>query len=59
MKGVLTLDELLLEYAERFKQNFPIFCMMGASENEVRSIIQKCLEAGIPYEPENSSTKTY
>lgn len=53
------MDELLIEYAERFKQNFPIFCMMGASENEVKSIIQKCLETGIPYEPETSSTKTY
>lgn len=59
MKGGLTLDELLIEYAERFKRNFPIFCMMGASENEVKSIIQKCLETGIPYEPETSSTKTY
>lgn len=38
------LDKKLTEYAEKFNENFPIFLMMGKSDEEIIRIIQKCLD---------------
>lgn len=37
------LDKKLTEYAEKFNENFPIFLMMGKSDEEIIRIVQKCL----------------
>lgn len=46
------MDELLHKYVERFEQNFPIFMMMGESDDVVADIIKKCLDDGKPYDAE-------
>lgn len=46
------LDELLIEYADRFDDNFPIFCLLGFDDNEITMMIQKCLAEGEPFEPD-------
>lgn len=38
------LDKLLLEYADKFNENFPIFLVIGKSEEEIIKIIQTCLK---------------
>ena len=44
------MDELLLKYADEFDENFPMYLFRSEYEDEIKSIIQKCLDEGIPYE---------
>ena len=46
------LDKKLTEYAEKFNENFPIFLMMGKSDEEIIRIIQKCLNDEQAFEPD-------
>lgn len=38
------LDKKLLEYAEKFQENFPIFLMMGETDDVIIERIQECLD---------------
>ena len=51
-KGDLMLDKKLTEYAEKFNENFPIFLMMGKSDEEIIRIVQKCLNDEQAFEPD-------
>lgn len=44
-----TLDKLLIEYADKFNDCFPIFCMRSTPEDEMISILRKCIDEGTPY----------
>ena len=47
----LMLDELLIEYAESFGENFPTFSLEGSmTENEMISVIKKCISEKQPYQ---------
>lgn len=43
------LDKALIAYVDRFKRNFPIFCMMGTPEGEIVQIIERCLRDDRPF----------
>lgn len=53
------MDELLMEYADRFHDSFPIFMMMGIDEREIIAIIKKCLKENKPYEIEYEGDTLY
>ena len=44
------MDELLIQYADKFHENFLIFIVGDKTESEIKSIIQKCLDEGKPYQ---------
>lgn len=44
------LDELLLEYRDKFDDNFPIMSLRSASEDEIIRLIKDCIDKGKPYE---------
>lgn len=46
------MTKLINEYVDTFQTNFPLFCVMGASEEDVVEMIEECLKTGKPYEPE-------
>ena len=46
------LDKKLTEYAEKFNENFPIFLMIGKSDEEIIRIVQKCLNDEQAFEPD-------
>lgn len=46
------LDTLIREYVDKFNENFPVYSMMCASDEQVAEIIEQCLSSGKPYEPE-------
>ena len=44
---------ILLRFADdKFNENFPIFLMMGKSDEEIIRIIQKCLNDEQAFEPD-------
>lgn len=47
------MDELLIQYADAFGENFPIFMCMGMDENDLKVLINKCLDDGVPYDPDD------
>lgn len=51
------LEELLIEYVERFGGNFPTFMMRGQSEDDLIQILKSCLQNGTPYETENCNPR--
>ena len=46
------MDDLLVKYAEKFGDNFPIFLVMGMSEEEIDNAIKKSLRTNKTYDPE-------
>lgn len=46
------LDELLIEYADKFGENFPIFQVKHLDEDEITKLVQAAIENNIPFEPE-------
>ena len=42
------LDELLIKYAEQFKEAFPLYSV-PFNEDELVKIIENCLESNKPY----------
>lgn len=51
------MAELLQKYAEQFGENFPLFTLMGLDDEEIETIIQKCLDDGKPYTPADIGDK--
>lgn len=43
------LDKYLMEYADTFGENFPIFALMDVSDDEIIKTIKNCLDKGKPY----------
>ena len=48
----MTTNELIIEYAERFGENFPLYHFMGVSEDKIRAMIEKALEDNAPIKAE-------
>lgn len=46
------MEKLIDDYLEKFGEQFPIMLLRGVSEEELKAIIQKCIDEGKPYEPE-------
>ena len=44
------ISDYLDEYADKFGENFPTYCMLSATDSEVIKIIKRCLERNEPYE---------
>lgn len=44
------LEQALQEYADKFKDNFPIFYVNHLDEDEMVKLIKKCIKDGKPYE---------
>lgn len=49
----------MTKYLETFNENFPIFAVMGKSDEEITEIIEGCLESGVPYEPDYNDDYDY
>lgn len=46
------LNILLLKYADRFKDNFPIFCVRNLDDAEIIKLIINALETEVKYTPD-------
>ena len=53
------MDELLDQYMERFKENFPLFLVRHLDEADINAIIQRCLDTGQVYAPEVEEKSDY
>ena len=53
------MDELLLKYADEFDENFPTYLFRNENEDEIKSIIQRCLKKGIPFGIPDADSKKY
>lgn len=52
------MSELIERYVERFNENFPLFAVMGMTDEEVEATIQECLDKGTPYKPPDLDEKS-
>lgn len=50
---------LLEKYVDKFKENFPIFTVMGLEESEIKAMIQKCLDDNKPFEVKDDGKTDY
>lgn len=46
------LKELCIVYSKKFNEPFPIFMVMGMSEDNIIKILEDSIKNGVPYEPE-------
>lgn len=46
------LSELLGIYSDTFSDNFPIFMVMGVSDDNIIKILEDSIKNEVPYEPE-------
>lgn len=46
------LDKVLIEYSEKFNDNFPIYIVSDLSEEEVIRLAKEAIKNNKPYEPE-------
>ena len=45
------MEKLLVEYREKFDEQFPIMLVRGMTDDEIIKIVQQCLDEDKPYEP--------
>lgn len=48
----MTLEEVKAAYIEKFG-GYPVFLLMGADDDEIISLLSKCLETGNELEPQD------
>lgn len=53
------MDKLLIEYAEKFGENFPFFIVMDLDEEEITNIIKTSIEKNEPYVVETNDDVVY
>ena len=53
------MDELLLKYADKFNENFPMYLFRAVNEKEIKAVIQNCLDDNIPYNAEIKNSMKY
>ena len=53
------MEKLLSDYLEKFGEQFPIMLVRGMDDDEIESIIKRCLDSGEPYEPELDENSDY
>lgn len=44
------LDQMLNQYADRFADNFPTFCVREMDDEEITKLIQKALDTNTPFD---------
>ena len=52
------LDLLLMMYAKKFNDSFPVFCV-AMTDSEMKDAIKECIESGKPYKIEHSPDIIY
>ncbi len=53
------LKDKLIEYAETFNDNFPIYCFSNLDDKEIIEKIDKCLKDDKPIEAEDNGELLY
>lgn len=53
------MDELLWQYAEKFKENFPIFFVKHLSEEEIKELIKQSINANKPFQADYEKDAMY
>lgn len=53
------MDEKLIQYADHFGENFPIFIARNLSEEELTKVIDDCIAKNKPYELEAQDDVDY
>lgn len=43
------MEKLIKKYVERFNENFPLFMLGGMSDDEIKTLLENCLDKGEPY----------
>lgn len=43
------IDKVLIEYAEKFSDNFPIFYVKHLDEDAIIKIVQGAIDTNVPY----------
>jgi len=46
------MDSLLSQYSEKFGESFPIFLVMGMSDDEIDDQIKESIKNNKPFKPE-------
>ena len=47
------MDKLMLDYEEKFGEQFPLMLCRGMTEEAIKALIKKCIDEGKPYEVNN------
>lgn len=53
------MKELLEQYLEKFDDQFPLMLVRGMDEEEIITILKKCIEENKPYEIEFDEYANY
>lgn len=53
------LDELLIAYADKFNDSFPIFAVMHLGDDEIIDLIQNAIDKNEPYDPKYQDGVVY
>lgn len=53
------LEELLLQYADTFGENFPVFEYSGYNGAQIAEIIKECIKRGKPVETDAENGRIY
>ena len=48
----MNIDELIMQYRDKFGENFPIFSMASASDKEIKEAIEMAIKSGESFTPE-------
>lgn len=46
------MSKILLEYSEKFNDNFPVFIVRNLGKDEIIRLAKEAIENNKPYEPE-------
>lgn len=53
------MDDLLIEYADRFGENFPIFIVRNLDQKEIIHMIKTAFETGKPFKVDQQENIVY
>lgn len=49
------MEKLIKKYVERFNENFPLFMLGSMSDDEIKTLLENCLDKGEPYRIEDNT----
>ena len=53
------MDDLLIEYADKFGENFPLFIVRNLNDEEIINLIKTAIEKNEPYKVETDEDVDY